>query len=340
MSVSPAEDQDQAIETGSRVPSALGKVFKAFLFNEWPQRRRLLALCGVGILLACLLYYPVGAWRAHVIDDDPTFASARGVAGQSEAVAVAALLLRREIDQHGWTPNKPFFMPVSILNDMPNYQKGITAMIGCFAIEMARWIGRYGRDGGADFDADLERAASLLQYPPDIWMINPAAPLARTLSTEKQYRNAARSFEAYNRRLVEGLTGFDHGPEALQAVLFRFAKELEDTAARLDDPIGAADGWLGRSSSKLYYDGKGRAYAALLLLRGLGEDDATLLESRGLTEAWQAMLDSLAAAAAPRPWVVLDGGAASVLVPNHLAVQGYYLLRAGTRLSELAEVLR
>jgi hypothetical protein len=342
MTVSPAEDQASAPETeGRAAPSSEpSPSSSADGLATWPKRRRLLALCGLGVLLAFLLYYPVGAWRAHVIDDDPAFAAPASASGQSKAVAAAALLIRREVDLHGWTPNKPFFMPAAILVDMPNFQKGVTAMIGRFAIEMAQQIGRLQKDSTAGSDADLDRAAGLLQYPPDVWMIDPAAPWARTLSTEKQYRNAARSFEAYNQRLAAGLAGFDRRPAVLAAVLSQFAKELEATAAPLEGPIGAADGWFSRAAGTVYYGGKGRAYAALLLLRGLGEDDADLLAARGLTGAWQAMLGSLAAAATPRPWVVLDGGPASVLVPNHLAVQGYHLLRAATRLSELAEALR
>ncbi|HXP97891.1 MAG TPA: DUF2333 domain-containing protein [Telmatospirillum sp.] len=342
MTVSPAEDQVGVPETDGREPpaSAAGGFFKALLFKEWPKRRRLLALSGVGVLLAFLLYYPVGAWRVHVIDDDPSFASAESPQGQSRAVTAAAALIHREIDQHGWTPNRPLFMPAAILVAMPNFQKGITAMIGCFAIGMDQRIGRLAKEGGAVADDDLARAATLLQYPPDVWMINPREPWARTLSSEKQYRNAGRSFEAYNRRLADGLATFDRRPDVLGAVLLRFAKELEATADRLDAPIGDASGWFGGAADGLYYDGKGRAYAALLLLRGLGEDAADVLTARGLTEAWTAMLGSLAAAATPRPWVVLDGGSASMLVPNHLAVQGYHLLRARSRLSELAEALR
>ncbi len=335
MTGAPAEDQ---AETGGDVAprgfSATG------LLPRRHRCRRLLALCGSGVLLAFLLYYPVGAWRAHVIDDDPAYGAGAAAPGQSKAVMIAAMLIRREIDQHGWTPNKPFFMPTAILVDMPNFQKGVTAMIGRFAIEMDQQIGRPGKDGGAAADADLERAAGLLQYPPDVWMIDPAAPWARTLSTEKQYRNAARSFEAYNQRLAAGEAGFDRRPQVLQAVLVRFAKELDGAAARLDGPIGQASGWFSRAAGEAYYGGKGRAYAALLLLGSLGEDEAGLLADRGLTEAWQAMLASLAKAATPRPWLVLDGDAASTLVPNHLAVQGYHLLRAASRLQELAEALR
>ncbi|PKU23313.1 DUF2333 family protein [Telmatospirillum siberiense] len=328
MTVLPGEEQAKA-------PEAKDRSFAAALFRGW-SKRRLLALCGIGVLLAFLLYYPVGAWRVHAIDDDPGFAAGETVTGQSKAVAIAARLIRREVDQHGWTPNKPFFLPVSILVDMPNFQKGITAMVGRFAIEMDQQIGR----SGASADADLERAAGLLQYPPNVWMIDPAAPWARTLSTEKQYRNAARSFEAYNQRLAAGQAAFDRRPEVLREVLVRFAKELEATAGRLDAPIGAASGWFSRAAGEAYYGGKGRAYAALLLLGSLGEDDAELLTARGLTDAWRAMLASLAAAATPRPWLVLDGAADSTFVPNHLTAQGYHLLRATARLNELAEALR
>jgi hypothetical protein len=115
---------------------------------------------------------------------------------------------------------------------------------------------------------------------------------------------------------------------------------LDATAGRFDVPIGEASGWFSAAADRTYYDGKGRAYAALLLLRGLGEEDVDILEARGLTGSWQAMLNAVAEAATPRPWVVLAGGAESVLVPNHLAVQGYHLLRAGSRLSQLAEALR
>lgn len=302
--------------------------------------RRLLALAGLGVVLALLLYYPVGAWRAQVIDDDISFAPQPVAAGQSKAVAVAAALIRREIDVHGWTPNKPFFMPAAILTAMPSYQTGITAMVGRFAIEMADLVGRPAKAEGTSSDVDLDRAAGLMQYPPNVWMIDPAVPWAKTISTEKQYRNGARSFEAYNQRLGAGDASFDRRPEVLQAVAERFAKELDKAAASLEEPIDAASGWFGGASAKAYYGAKGRAYAAWLLLAALGEDYKDVLAERNLAEPWQAMLSSLQAAATPKPWMVMDGDADSVWVPNHLANQGYRLMRARSRLAELAEALR
>lgn len=334
MTVQPADSPELApsAETDRPEPSPEGRK---------PLRlppRRLLVMAALGVLLAVLLYYPVGAWRAHVIDDDLTF-TAPVEAGGSKAAAIAAALLRREIDVHGWTPNKPFFMPAAVLTDMPNFQMGITAMIGRFALEMDEQIGRPAKSEGTTSDPDLDRAAGLMQYPPTVWMIDPAAPWARTISTEKQYRNAARALEAYNQRLAAGTASFAREPEVLQAVLERFGKELEATAATLEPSVTESPGWFGRSAGRAYFGAKGRAYTALLLLRALGEDYQGLLAERNLTDQWSAMLASLQAAASPRPWIVLAGDPDSVWVPNHPAVQGFHLLRARSRLAELAEAL-
>ena len=39
------------------------------------------------------------------------------------------------------------------------------------------------------------------------------------------------------------------------------------------------------------------------------------------------------------PWVVWNGWPDAFLIPNHLAAQGFYLLRARTQLRELSVIL-
>ena len=51
------------------------------------------------------------------------------------------------------------------------------------------------------------------------------------------------------------------------------------------------------------------------------------------------MLDSLRQAAVLDPLVVMNGDPDGSLLPNHLAVQGFYLLRARTQLREIGSVL-
>ena len=294
---------------------------------SWLFGRRLPILVGVGVLLALALYYPVGAWRASVVDDNPHFAPGPLAPGQSQAIALAALLIRREIDQHGWAPNKPFFMPAAILTDMPNFQKGVMVGIGRFAREVS------------DLDGDLARAAELLQYPATTWMIDPSAPWAHTLSAEKQYRNAARGFESFNQKLAAQQGNFPHRRDRLAALVEAFADELDQQAALLD-VVASGTSWFDRQPERVFYSGKGRAYAALMLLTSLGEDFAPDLAETGLTESWRKMLASVSAAALPAPWLVLTGSPDANFWPNHPAQQGFYLLRAKSRLVELAGRLR
>ena len=40
------------------------------------------------------------------------------------------------------------------------------------------------------------------------------------------------------------------------------------------------------------------------------------------------------------PWIVWDGYLDGLLIPNHLAAQGFYLLRARTQLREISNILQ
>ena len=62
--------------------------------------------------------------------------------GQSKAVALAAALIQREVEETSWPANDPFFMPGYALDNMPNFQHGIQQALARFAIEMADQIGR------------------------------------------------------------------------------------------------------------------------------------------------------------------------------------------------------
>lgn len=276
-----------------------------------------------------LLYYPLGMLAMHAIDDDLDFAPPPGSveAGQSRAVAIAALLVRREVDVHHWTANDPFFQPSWALDDMPNYQRGIVAAVARFAGEMAM--------GG---DRDLERAAGLLKYPATVWMFDPSTSWAPTASTEKQYRLATRWMDAYNARLAAGDAVFERRAEILRAILARVADDLDAASAQIEWMV-AEGGVVDGEADDLFYATKGRLYAYCLLLRELGWDQAQPLSERELAGSWQRMLDSLAVAAGLDPAVVINGAADSTVLPSHLAGQGFHLGRARTRITGIMAAL-
>ena len=138
--------------------------------RRWRWRWILIALVGLFVL-----YYPVGALIVENIDDDAQFKPTGIVAGESRAVAIAADLVTREVDVHQWTPMQPFFMPAGILDNMPNFQRGIMAAMGRFSTEMMDQLGR--TRGSSQTDRDLEQARGFLNEQPNIWIWQPSVSI-------------------------------------------------------------------------------------------------------------------------------------------------------------------
>ena len=156
------------------------------------------------IPLAIVLYYGVGMAIVQNVDDNPDFTVAESdiPQGGSKAVAVAAALVDREVNQHSWTANDPFFQPGWALDNMPNFQQGIVTALARFSFELMDQLGRL--RGSSEADPDLAAANGRLQYPGDVWLWNPSKSLALKSSSESQYREAREHLLAYNRRLAKG----------------------------------------------------------------------------------------------------------------------------------------
>ena len=286
-------------------------------------------------LLAVVAAYAVGAWVAEAIDANPDFAPAAAVTPrQSRAVALTAALIRREIDVHSWTPNDPVFAPGWLLHDMPRYQQGLVSTLGLFTAGLA---GRRGETAG---DAALPLAADWLRYPATVWRFDLSRSLLPTTSTEKQYRRAAAALESYNQALEDGTSILDRRPEALAAALDDLGRNLGAASAGIEAAIAERSGIpFDRRPAGTFHDARGRLYATALLLRELGWDFAQTISDRGLGERWRRLLDSAAAAAAFAPAVIVNASPDGLLLPNHLAAQGFALLRVRQQMGEMAEAL-
>lgn len=298
-------------------------------------KRGLLALLAV-----VFLYYPVGMVMVHHIDDDAGFTAPPGdrVQGGSEAVALAAALIDREVNQNSWTANDPFFQPGYMLDNMPNFQQGIMSALARFGFELTDQIGR--TRGSSEADSNLQRAGGLLQYPGNVWLWNPGVSLAIRASSESQYRDARKELLAYNDRLSKGQAVFDARGDNLLATLDRFASDLGSASAVLDRQVTEHSGDLyDFKADDVFYFTKGKLYAYYLVLRGLGVDFDAVLKERNLQAPWAQMLESMRMGAELSPWIVVNGEPDSLFRPSHLAAQGFYLLRARTQLREITNIL-
>jgi hypothetical protein len=291
------------------------------------------------VVVVLLLYYPVGALIVEDIDDDSQFRVANATPGESRAVAIAAALVTREVDVHTWTPMQPFFMPSGALDNMPNFQRGIMAALGRFATEMMDQLGR--TRGSSQVDRDLEQARGFLNEQPNVWIWQPTVSLLPSATSAQKYRAGRERLLAYNKRLASGQAVFERRSDNLQALVDRIANDHGSDSAVIDAHIVERAGDLfDARCDDIFYFNKGRLYANYLLLRELGVDFQNLLRDRELTNAWNAMVETFRIAAQLDPLIVWNGYPDGMLLPNHLAAQGFYLLRARTQLREISTILQ
>ena len=92
--------------------------FLGKFFCSW---QRSLFLLVVGLMA----YYPVSALLSEKIDRSDVQQFEDLTDSQSQGVEVMKYLLNREVNEHLWTSNLPYFFSASCLDNMPNFQVGI-----------------------------------------------------------------------------------------------------------------------------------------------------------------------------------------------------------------------
>ncbi len=294
----------------------------------------------VVFLVVLLLIYPIGMLLAHKINDDVAFNAPKELqlAKGSRAVAMTVALIERETEQTKWVANKPFVFPSSMLDNMPNFQVGLMYALSRFAIEMTDVLGR--TRGSSQVDEDLDKASGLLKYDGTIWHWEPSTSLWPTASAEKQYASARKALAKYNERLNDGSAVFDRRADNLIAFLDRVGSDLGSASAALDNQaVSSNAGWFDTKADDIFYATKGRLYGYYMILRELEADLGSVIAEKNVENVWQQMMDSMRTAASMDPLIISNGNNDGFFFPSHLAVQGFYLLRARTQLKEVTNIL-
>ena len=335
----------QPTKTGWRrfVPSfRLPRFGSVSLPSEPGARSRLLTLLrwtGALVLIVVLLYYPVGAAFVHKINDDTSFGPGNLPAEASATVATAAAIIDREVNATAWPANDPWFFPGSILDNMPNFQSGEIQALQRVVTELRDQIGR--SRGTSSVDSGLQNAASAINTRPDIWYFDLNKSWAPLTPSVTYYRDAMKSLIDFNSRLVSGHAVFERRADNLLSLLDRISQDLGGASDAIDKEIDAdSAAWFDTSADNIFYFNKGQLYAYGLLLRALGQDFKTILSEKGAGNVWTRMVESMLDGARLQPLFVINGAPGSVAQPNHLAEQGFYLLRARAQLSELQDILQ
>lgn len=286
-----------------------------------------------------LVYYPIGMLIVHQINDDQSFdATPFEVEGGSKAVATAITLINREVKNSHYTPNDPFFYPGGALVRMPAFQRGVVTSVALFTIELRDQLGR--SRGSSRTDPNLLKAAGLLNYSPDVWIWDFSVSWFPTASSEKQFSEGITLLAAYNNNIAKNEANYERRSDNLMQLLDRIALDLGSASAAIDSHIVSRSGFALLDSAELYYFNKGRLYGNYLLLKAVGQDFEQLITERQIQTVWGAMLDSLKEGAESNHFFVMNADPKKSIFANHLASQGFYLLRARTQMRELTNILQ
>jgi len=306
---------------------------------SWVPSLRVIGLAPLALILLLLVYYIGGMIWITKVDDDVAFGQPSSAPeGGSLTVALIADLIEREIETHSWVANDPFFMPGSLLDNMPNFQQGVVTAASRFAIELRDQIAR--TRGSSPVDKNVEKASGFLVYPGDVWIFNPKESWAPTASSEKQYRQAVEALRIYNQDVADGSAVFAPRADNLLTTIDRVTSDIGSASAGISRHIRENSGWwLDFQADDLFYANKGRLYAYYQLMRAMQEDFSNVIAEKGLQNAWRLTMISLEEAATLQPWVITNGAPDSQFRPSHLAAQGFYLLRARTQLKEISNIL-
>ncbi|NBX02878.1 MAG: DUF2333 family protein [Alphaproteobacteria bacterium] len=293
----------------------------------------------VGIIAFIIfIYYPLGMFIVHKVDDSATFAAGNfEVKNGSASTAIAIALLDREINGHHWTPSDPFFYPGAALTRMPAFQRGVITGLSRFAVSLSDQIAR--TRGSSQIDPDLQNAVGLLKYSPNVWMFNPDVSWLPTASSAKQYQSAIKSLAAYNERLAGGKATFERRADNLMQTLDGMASDLGSASSALETHIETRSSLAFGASADLYYYNKGLLYANYLLLREMEKDFADVIKEKQLQNAWAQMISTLNQGMSLGNFLVINAAPDSQFFPNHLASQGFFILRVRTQLREVTNIL-
>jgi hypothetical protein len=301
-------------------------------------KRRWLRSAFVALVPLALIYNVVGALLLSKVDDNLAFAPGKNdlPANGSRVVAALSSLMDREVSQNGWKPDDPWFFPTFLMDNMPNYQLGIVKTVRQTTLELKDHIARLRGAGGTD--QDLEEAYQSLSFAPDKWYVNASAPLVSSTSGNN-YKRAVKSLRKYNARVAAGQTLFERRSDTLAATLNRLALSLGNGSDMLDKQVELGQKKIiDLKADDAFYDARGQAYAAYVILSGLRADYPDLIAQRQLGKLWDDMLQDLRELIQIDPLIVTNGKSGG-LVPNDLMAQNAKLGQVRSRLREITSIL-
>ena len=271
--------------------------------------------------------------------------------GRSHVVDVTTDLIDFNVNRNLWISSNPLYKlgvfgilewdQTWFFDNKANFQRGVQQAASRTAIELADALGRV--RGTSEIDPDLKIAKGNVLIDQTIWyfnVFNRDLPFGFASPTSSWYRNAIRSLNKYNDRLVACNATFDARADNLLQFLDRIAKDIGSASAIIKERSeGYNSGWFDTRADDIFMNAKGQLYAYYGILKAARADFRDVVQSRELADIWDLMDEHLQRAIELDPFIISNGREDGWMMPTHLTTIGFYILRARSNLVEIRSVL-
>ncbi len=305
--------------------SILRKIKKLYrkLSDSWK-----LIFIGIPSFLFC--YYVIGALISENIDVNSVDKKQNIALSESQTIETMRALLKREVDEHIWAANLPPVFPAYILDNMPNFQIGVVQAIR----DIVKVIKTFPLNDEAKRKS-LNKAARLLSYKPDIWILSQKSAFSIAPSSNSQYRKARKELEKVNEN------GYILSSTAdLSLILKNMALNLQKMSAKNEERVREfSSDYFDFKSDDIFYHNKGYAFGLWQITDALAVDfKAEILTAEAYGD-WTLLVSNLQKAAKYEPAIVRNGNIQSAFAPNHIMIQNYYLSMSRAQAEKIINML-
>lgn len=292
--------------------------WRKFIEYLWQSKRSVLW----ALPLMIVLYYLVGGWVTNKIEKNPDFKLEKTDNGTA-SVEIIKDLIKRETQQHMWTPSLPLLFPGYVLDNMPAFQSGLFKTLEHTTRVLAKICP----------NENLNQAARFLSYPQNLWLFSSTENLMPAPSSVAQYRKAHK---ALHRFLRENPSCLSEASKVLVPLLRGLRSNLSKTITQIEAEVREkSEQWGDATADTVFYEAQGRIYGAYALLRAISADYSAFLAQNELYANYTSIEKTLSDALLLDPLVIRNGKPESLTVPNHLLNLGYYTGKAMSQITDL-----
>lgn len=266
--------------------------------------------------------------------------------GRSSIVDAQIELIDFNVNQNAWiSASLPYKLGLfgipwdatPWMDNKASFQRGVHRAVTRTAVELADVLGRI--RGTSAIDGDLQDARGNVQIDEFNWYFG-FNPFGFKQTSWGSYKQAMKSYRAYNARLEDCSATFDARADNLMQFIDRIAKDIGSMSAVIKDRAERYNGgWFDTRADNIFMESKGMLYAYYGMINAARSDFRDIIEKRALTDLWSNMESQLVSALNLNPIIISNGVEDGSIMPTHLTTMGFYILRVRSNLVEIRSVL-